>query len=197
VDHCPGCDKPRRAHSTAHGDEIRHLHNNHVRCFGDRTAQKRTADVVGTGADVGPEDKELAEPPVDENNSMQTMASGPQFFDPYLASVPNGGNWEGLDQPMSFQDALDYSANSYGTHHTADYLGRPDANNPTGRGPDEFRAERWNAYTTTHPFQDPKDRRMNTPVLPSEHIPTRNRNTPTTGREEDERRNRDDDDDDD
>lgn len=56
----------------------------------------------------------------------------------------------------------------------AEFLGRPDANNPTGRGPDEFRARTWDAFQTTRPMQSAEDRNVNTPVLPSEHIKTRN-----------------------
>lgn len=104
VDHCPGCDKPRRVHSTPHGDEVRHIHNNHVRCFGSKTA--------------------------------------------------------------------------------GDYLGRPDARNPTGRGEDEYDANTWDAYQRTRPFQSPEDRHINTPVMPQEPIKTGpNVNTPIPGAE--------------
>lgn len=69
----------------------------------------------------------------------------------------------------------------------ADYLGRPDANNPTGRGPDEYKARTWDSYLTTRPMQSAEDRNVNTPVLPEKPIKTRNINTPTTGAEDNER----------
>lgn len=160
VDHCPGCDAPRRIHTTPHGNEIRHIHNNHVRCHGSRTAL-----------------------------------------------MPNGGNVGGHDAPLSFSDALAYTSN-YGTSLDtdelqflaslwgsnvrsgrvvlADYLGRPDASNPTGRGPDEYRARTWDAYQTTRPMQSMEDRNVNTPVLPQDPIKKGpNINTPQPGLKDD------------
>jgi hypothetical protein len=59
---------------------------------------------------------------------------------------------------------------SNGNVRTADYLGRPDARNPTGRGDDEYRAGQWDAYEKQRPLQRPEERNINTPVLPNEPI---------------------------
>jgi TfoX/Sxy family transcriptional regulator of competence genes len=127
VDHCPGCDKPRRVHSTAHGDEIRHLHNDHVRCFGGKNANVSSGNV-----------------------------------------------------------------------RTADYLGRPDAWNPTGRGPDDFSAKTWDAYSRQRPLQAPEERGANTPTVAPEPIRTGpNVNTPQPGRKLTDRDENDDDEDED
>lgn len=190
VDHCPGCDKPRRVHDTPHGQEVRHIHNNHVRCHGSKTASGDLAMdpaddepnlTMPNGNDINP----------DFDSGLRQTSSLPQFFDPHEAVLPNGGNFGGHDAPLSFAEALDYNGGygihtadqlSNGTTHTAgDYLGRPDATNPTGRGPDEYRARTWDAYQTTKPMQTPEERNVNTPVLPERHPAGPNINTPTPG----------------
>jgi hypothetical protein len=101
---------------------------------------------------------------------------------------PNS-SWWGKDNHMVKHQSLQ-------TH--ADYLGRPDANNPTGRGPDEYRARTWDGYSKSKPMQSVEDRAVNTPVLPQEPLKTRNINTPTPGLrgEEGDMRHSDDEDDD-
>lgn len=161
IGQCPGCTKPIRKHQTAHGDELRHLHNNHVRCFGKTAAE---GPALLEAADVGGKALKGAE---DE-----------------------------LEKPA---DEWAYRAES-ALQMYADYLGRPDAQNPTGRGPDEYRARTWNAYETTKPMQSVEDRGVNTPVLPADPLKTRNINTPTPGlrgRDDDLRHSDDEDDDED
>jgi hypothetical protein len=113
--------------------------------------------------------------------------SGTKFTVPHdritrVAFIPNGGNLGGHDAPLSFLEALGYmdgysiANNSQAQFATtaADYLGRPDAFNPTGRGPDEYKARTWDSYQTTRPMQSHEDRNVNTPVLPAEPLRTRN-----------------------
>lgn len=150
---CPGCNRAIRKHKTMHGDELRHLHNNSVRCFGKTSGLEGEEEGAGGGL-------------------MGAINAGEQVKDAFN------------DATKSFREPADewaYRANS--SLHTADYLGRPDANNPTGRGPDEYRARTWDSYLTTRPMQSPDDRNVNTPVLPDKPIKTRNINTPTPGLE--------------
>lgn len=144
---CPGCNKAIRKHTTPHGDELRHLHNNHVRCF---------STTAGVGADV------LMEGAGNALNSFEKDQEKEQDGRDDWAYKANG-----------FEASLRYQA--------GDYLGRPDAANPTGRGADEFRARTWDGFLTTRPFQSPDDRNVNTPVLPNAPIKTKNINTPTPG----------------
>lgn len=163
VGNCPGCSKPIRRHQTkAHDDEFRHLHNNHVRCYGDSKTAAEGAGIL-EAADAG-----------------QHLLNDAE---------------KGLEKPP---DEWAYKAEAAHRMY-ADYLGRPDAQNPTGRGPDEYKARTWNAYETTKPMQSIEDRNINTPVLPSEPIKTRNINTPTRGLrgEEGDMRHSEDDDDND
>jgi len=179
VGQCPGCMKPIRKHKTAHGDELRHLHNNHVRCFGE-------AKTAG-GADLPAAGEAAAEDVPGVGTALKAADIGGKAL--------NGIEHELEKTP----DMWAYRAESALQLH-ADYLGRPDANNPTGRGPDEYKARTWNAYETTRPMQSIEDRNVNTPVLPAEPIKTRNINTPTRGlqgREDDLRHSEDDDDDED
>jgi hypothetical protein len=75
-----------------------------------------------------------------------------------------------------------WQVNGYESSKTAaDYIGRPDAFNPTGRGDDEYRARTWNAYETTRPMQTADDRNVNTPVKPAEPLRTRQVNSPNPG----------------
>jgi hypothetical protein len=323
VDHCPGCEKPRRVHSTMHGDEIRHLHNDHVRCFGKSSAKKTANQYIkqqggkwvilqkGTGKVLSHHDSEekanesfaamemnkhsfieaipeLAEAAEGAEGGAAANAAGaaggdkggkqdkpadtwawdmlnskqsslPQFFDPtelaktsaqhpganasdyekgyyhgwahmkgnmparHLsfdpaikgtfenendeykngyrsgwksengregALLPNGANFGNHDRSLSFSEALAYTS-GYGVHTAdnpqffdktaGDYVGRPDAFNPTGRGDDEFKARTWNAYETTRPMQNAEDRNVNTPVKPAEPMRTRNVNSPNPG----------------
>lgn len=171
VDHCPGCDKPRRVHSTAHGDEVRHIHNNHVRCFGKNAAMD------------GSDDKTLAEEPA-EGMDDQTIRPTAQFFDPHVAALPWGHDLAGHGRPVTFQEGLTY-AQGYGTHnsldafeslaslvldplssgvvHTADYLGQPQTNNLGGRGDNAFGAHHWEDQARQRPVQGLDEMNPNTP----------------------------------
>jgi hypothetical protein len=237
VDHCPGCDKPRRVHSTAHGDEIRHLHNDHVRCFGDKTAAQmggeptfKPGDHVisfrGEGATIhrvypsghpgksnrvqvkwddpernltwdgeehpeGVGDQQAYYESVfkhhpDTMNHIQNMVDSAVPHSDQIIKAHSSVGW-GHDlanhgSSWSFQDALAFNGENYTTHfdkegfitEAGDYLGRPDANNPTGRGADEYKARTWDAFPKTRPLQSSDDRNVNTPVLPAEPIRTRN-----------------------
>lgn len=179
VGQCPGCTKPIRKHKTAHGDELRHLHNNHVRCFGE-------AKTAG-GADLPAAAGEAAAEDV------------PGVGNALRAADVGGKALNGIEHELEkTPDMWAYRAES-ALQMYADYLGRPDANNPTGRGPDEYKANTWDAFQRTRPMQSGEDRGINTPVLPAEPIKTRNINTPTRGLEgrEDDLRHSDDDDDED
>lgn len=309
VGNCPGCDKPLRKHTTAHGDEYHHLHNDHVRCFGKSASGASDLAAGLVGAEIGEHLpgsqtkylKDIDHQLIDEHHPLlakdwaephPNKTSASHFYEdeadritsraprhsaepfpvgsvvhvnrypegryhsvighsgddtvhlaPYghedsgtrfpesrggLTRIANqyikqqGGKWvitqKGTGKVLShhdseeqaeasframmqskhgqvgwghdtenhgswsFQDALGFNANTYGTHFdkegfvvdAADYVGRPDALNPTGRGPDEYKARTWDAYSTTRPMQSSEDRNVNTPVLPAEPIKTRN-----------------------
>lgn len=184
IDHCPGCDTPRRLHTTAHGDELRHIHNDHVRCHGDKTSSKKIAKPFDEYEGMDDEERKryddfnrYADP---HFTTFQELSSHPDYS---VGGSPNEAGkaefnrhkdhymqtfWDhhaSTSLPQFFDPTL-----SNGSVHTADYLGRPDANNPTGRGPDEYKARTWNAYETTRPMQSMDDRNINTPVLPGEQI---------------------------
>lgn len=241
VGQCPGCLKPIRKHQTAHGDELRHLHNNHVRCFGktaggaDLAADAEGANPAGAAIkalDLGGKalngiENEL-EKPADlwayrAQSALQMYAEyfvgdgkkdyplhcttcGQTFWSKTPVSEAFNQHVQGhvADYGWDHGDVEHYVSphpmDHMGVRYTADYLGRPDASNPTGRGPDEYKARTWNAYETTHPMQSPDDRGVNTPVLPAEPLKTRNINTPTRGlrgREDDLQHPDDDEDDED
>jgi hypothetical protein len=92
-----------------------------------------------------------------------------------------GSDTEGRGESYSFNDALTFSQQNYGTHfdkegylvEAADYVSRPDALDPTGRG-DDWSARTWDAGANTRPMQSHQDRGVNTPVRPPEPLRTRN-----------------------
>jgi hypothetical protein len=200
---CPGCNRAIRKHKTMHGDELRHLHNNSVRCFGKTSS----SDLHCLDCKRPLRHHEEAEfwlgHPVLTDDTTDPPHSGeicPVTDEPHRPSNAHTG---GLDGPALLEaaDAAGKGLNEIEDHLEkppdlwayraesalqmyADYLGRPDANNPTGRGPDEYKARTWDAYQTTRPMQSVEDRGVNTPVLPAEPIKTRNINTPTTGYED-------------
>lgn len=95
-----------------------------------------------------------------------------QFFDPHDASVHVIATDEPEADPDDAPDQVTDMNGPAGMATTADYVGRPDASNPTGLGPDEYKARTWNAFETTRPMQSQEDRNVNTPTMPQEPVKT-------------------------
>jgi hypothetical protein len=73
-----------------------------------------------------------------------------------------------------------------GMRHQADALEAPTAENPTGRGEDEYRARNWDSMVKQRPMQTPEDRNVNTPVMPADPIRTLDTDGPRERRDSEE-----------
>jgi hypothetical protein len=179
VGHCDNCHAPVRWHDGSEGKELRHLHSNKNSCDHGGIASQAVRHVFFDPHDA----------------SIHTLAQGATQMPPQMPNPvqpddqsPESSASTGAVTDTNVPTADPTQQNQMtSSHHLADAAFQaPTAENPTGRGEDEYRARNWDSLVKQRPMQRPEERNVNTPVLPAEQIRTLDTDGPRERNDQDE-----------
>lgn len=184
VGQCDNCHSPVRWHGDA--QELRHLHSNDNRCDGSNSMKATASARVEQGrldrdgpcvSCGGPADVMLRH--VSDRDGTRNIGPACDRCAGHMArtaamgdtNVPTPTPEDGAGQQTADSNVpQDPQQQHMARRVQAVGIETPTAENPTGRGADEYRARNFDTLIKQRPMQSLEDRNINTPTLPQDPI---------------------------